>query len=164
MDETGQFDHDGYQSALGQMETDIADETANGFFIGVTKGLGQSGLNSLAGLGMDAGLDCTCGCVAGWVNGTGFDGIAVDGDFIVIQVTHDGGDGRFYGQAARSGNTDCCVCLDGSFDSGGAAFQAQIKECGSDDFTFPLFTGGGVNSWLVQIRSTEPSVYRFRPT
>ncbi len=161
----GQFDHDGYLAALGQVESDIADSTANDFFVGVTKGLGQTGLNTLAGLGMDAGLDCTCGCIAGWADGLVTTGqVAVDGDFIVLQVNEDGGDGHFYGQATRANSGDCCVCVDGSFDSGGSGFQAQIKECGSEDFSYPLFTGGGVNCWKVQIRCNDVSVYRFRPT
>jgi len=165
MEADGQFNHDGFLEALGQIDATISD-TAGAFFSGLTKGMGEVGLNTLAGFGMDAGLDCVCGCVAGWADGLStHPQVAVDGEWIVLQVNEDGGDGRFYGQAVRSGINDCCVCLEPSFDSGGAGYQAQIKLCGSNDFSFPLFgVGEGTNCWLVQIRCTEVSVIRFRPT
>lgn len=164
----GTFDDTSFAAFLAKLGADLTPGVAADNLIGQLRAAGVIALNNMCSYGESADADCSscaCGCVAGWANGAGFDGIAVDGTQIVIQVTHDGGDGRFYGQAVRSGNTDCCVAsAPASFDSGGADFQAQIKECGSDDFSFPLFPGGGVNCWLVQIRCSEPSVYRFTPT
>jgi len=165
----GQFTHDGFQAALGQMETDIEDENANAFFVGVTKGLGQSGLNTLAGLGMDAGLDCVCGCVAGWTfvhnpgsSSTG--SLVVDGDWLVLTTDDVNTDGKYYVEAIRSGNSDCCVCIEKSIDSGGAGYAAAVKLCGSDDWSFPLFAvGDGTDCWDFQLKFTEPTVIRVRP-
>lgn len=164
---TGQFDHDGFLAALGQIEATVEDTTANDFFVGVTKGLGQNGLNSLAGLGMDAGLECNCGCTEGWtfVHNPGSSSTGnfhIEGDYIVCETDDVNVDGKYYLEVIRSGVGDCCVCVDVNIDSGGAGYQAAVKLCGSNDYSFPLFgVGDGTDCWNVQLKFTEPTVIRW---
>jgi len=166
--EDGTFDATSFDQVKSKLTADLTSSPAKDWFIQQLVVMGVNGLNNFCAYGSAANSDCStcaCGCVAGWVDGEGYAGIAVDGEYIVMQVDALGGDGKYYGQVTRSGNSDCCVCNNPSFDSGGAGYQAQIKECGSDDFTFPLFGvgEGNTNCWLVQIRCTEVSVFRFKP-
>ena len=166
--EDGTFDATSFAQVKSKLTADLTSSPAKDWFIQQLVVMSVNGLNNFCAYGSAANSDCStcaCGCVAGWVDGEGFAGIAVDGEYIVMQVDVLGGDGKYYGQVTRSGNSDCCVCFEAIFDSGGAGYQAQIKECNSDDFSFPLFgVGTGTNCWLVQIRCDEVSVFRFKPT
>jgi hypothetical protein len=165
----GTMTAEGFAAFRGEVQADMGGVSIGASWLGgLIDAAGAAGMNNAAALPSANSRDCNacaCACLAGWTAGAGFSDFTIDDDHIVLQVDHDGGDGRFYGNVARSGNADCCVCNDPSFDSGGAGYQAQIKECGSDDFTFPLFGvgEGNTNCWLVQIRCTEVSVFRFRP-
>jgi len=168
--DTGQFDHEGFLAHLGQLEEDLGGTTAGDFFIGVSKGLGQNGMNSLAGLGMDAGLDCgSCcpaSCVAGWTfipTPTG-GSMEIDGNALVVTTSDVNTDGKYYLLLERTGGCHEGCGRNNSLQtivSGGAGQQQQYiskDNCNPDDWTFNI---NDTCIWRYAMKFNEPTVIRI---
>lgn len=160
------------------VKSDIADQIggdAGNWLSTAVNQVGALGLGNAARLGLTntPDIDCTtcaCGCVAGWAltypgNPAGGN-FHFDGDFIVLVADTVNTDGKYWVAIERASSSDCCLCIDGSYDVEGNNVSQQAFLCGESSATVVLFaTGTGTNCWKIVFNNSDiPYTFRFRPT